>query len=66
MALENAALELIGEKALIPVGLAALIVMLAIWLTRLDDRVTYQEQRIKVLENIVRHSNNRETNSQGE
>ncbi len=35
-----------GEKTLVPIGLAALIVMLAVWLTRLDDKVNYQQQQI--------------------
>lgn len=61
MSLEKTALEFVGEKTLIPIGLAALIVMLAIWLTRLDDRVTWQEQRIKTLEKICAHSTSQES-----
>ena len=35
-----------GEKTLIPIGLATLIVMLAVWLTRLDDKVQFQDATI--------------------
>lgn len=44
-----------GEKTLVPIGLAAIVVMLAIWLTRLDDKVAYQQQRIVNLEKGCRN-----------
>lgn len=40
MGIETSVIEILGgDKKLVPIGFAAMVVMLAIWLTRLDDKV---------------------------